>query len=202
MKRLFLISMLLLLVAATMIAQGNNNARKILDRTSAVVGNKGGATASFTLSGGKLGKQQGTIAIKGNRFYVQTTKTIVWFDGKTQWTYLKGGDEVNVSSPNAAQQQAMNPYTFIRLYRNGYNLTSKTKGKGYMVHLLAQNKKQGLQELYITVDAKYRPTQVKMKQASGWITIDIKNFKTANLNDAKFKFNAKEFPKLEVIDLR
>ena len=41
-----------------------------------------------------------------------------------------------------------------------------------------------------------------MRQSSGWITISISNVKSSNLSDALFTFNAKDYPKAEVIDLR
>jgi hypothetical protein len=41
-----------------------------------------------------------------------------------------------------------------------------------------------------------------MKQQKGWTTIDIKNFKKANITDGTFRFNSKDFPSAEIIDLR
>ena len=38
-------------------------ARKVLDKTAAVVGNASGATASFSMSG-KYGKSSGTLSVK------------------------------------------------------------------------------------------------------------------------------------------
>ena len=47
-------------------AQTDNEARKVLDKTAAIVGNKGGALANFKLTSGKIGTINGTISIKGN----------------------------------------------------------------------------------------------------------------------------------------
>ena len=41
-----------------------------------------------------------------------------------------------------------------------------------------------------------------MRQSSGWVTISVSNVKASNLPDATFTFNAKDYPKAEVIDLR
>jgi hypothetical protein len=41
-----------------------------------------------------------------------------------------------------------------------------------------------------------------MKQQKGWTTIDIKNFKKTNIADGTFRFNSKDFPSAEIIDLR
>lgn len=177
-------------------------ARKVLDKTAAVVGNASGATASFSMSG-KYGKSSGTISIKGNKFAAHTSQGIVWYDGKTQWTYVKDNDEVNVTNPSEAERQAMNPYQFITLYKSGFNMAMKTVGNNYQVHLTAQNKKRTIQEMYILINkSSYKPSQVKMRQSNGWTTINISNFRNAKLSDAMFRFNSKDYPNAEIIDLR
>ena len=184
-------------------AQTANEAKKVLDKTASVVGRKGGASASFKVSSTKYGNTSGTISIKGNKFHAKTPQAIVWFDGKTQWTYMNSTEEVNIITPNEAQQAAMNPYQFINLYKSGFDMSMKTVGGYYQVHLTAQNKKRSVQEMYININKKtYIPSQVKMRQGSSWTTIDISNFKASNQPNSLFTFKTKDFPKAEVIDLR
>lgn len=184
-------------------AQSSAQAMKVLDKTTAVIGNKGGAEANFTVSGKKTGTQSGTIAIKGNMFMARTAKAIVWYNGKTQWSYLKMTNEVNVSNPTEAKRMSMNPYTFMSMYKNGYNLSMTTSGGKYVVHMTAQNKKRSVQEAYVTITkGSYKPTMVKMRQGNDWTTITISNFKAKNQPNSKFSFNHKDFPKADVIDLR
>lgn len=175
---------------------------KILDKTAAVIGRNGGASANFSIRGNALGATNGTIAIKGNKFYAHTPEATVWFNGKTQWTYMKATNEVNVTTPNEAKQAQMNPYKFITIYKSGYNLSMKSQGNAYHVHMTAQNKKRSIQELYITIGKSHIPSQVKMRQGENWTTINISNFKAKDQSDAIFNFKAKDFPKAEIIDLR
>ena len=177
-------------------------ARQVLDKTAAVVANKSGAQASFVMKGGNI-NTSGTIAIKGRKFQATTPQATVWFDGKTQWTYVKQNEEVNVANPSEAELQAINPYTFIYMYKNGYKPTMTKKGASYEVHLKATDKKRSIQEMYVVVNAKsYAPSQIRMLRKGGWTTIDISNFKKAKLADGAFQFNSKDFPHAEVIDLR
>lgn len=202
MKKIVLICFMSLFAMFTW-AQTANEAKKVLDKTASVVGRKGGASASFKVSSTKYGNTSGTISIKGNKFHAKTPQAIVWFDGKTQWTYMNSTEEVNIISPNEAQQAAMNPYQFINLYKSGFDMSMKTVSGYYQVHLTAQNKKRSVQEMYININKKtYIPSQVKMRQGSSWTTIDISNFKASNQPNSLFTFNAKDFPKAEVIDLR
>lgn len=181
--------------------QTAKQARQILDRTAATMSGKGGARANFRMSG-KYGNASGSIAVKGNKFNANTPGTIVWYDGKTQWTYMKKSQEVNVSTPNEAQQQSMNPYKFIYIYKQGYTISAKTVGGGWEVHLVAQNNTRAIKEMYVTVDKSYRLKQVRMRQSGGWSTISVSNFRKANLSDSAFRFNSREYPDAEIIDLR
>ena len=146
MKRLHFIIVALLLSMAVY-SQNAAQARKILDKTAAVVGRKEGASADFSISG-KHANASGTISIKGNKFNARTSQAIVWYDGKTQWTYMKNSQEVNVSTPTEAQQQSMNPYKFINIYKNGFKLGMKNVSGGWQIHLYATNQKRTIKEMY------------------------------------------------------
>lgn len=200
MKKLSLVFMLMLM-SISIYAQNAAQARKILDKTAAVIGRKGGASANFTVSG-KYGNSSGTISIKGNKFNARTPQAVVWYDGKTQWTYMKKSQEVNISTPTEAQQQLMNPYKFINIYKNGFKLGVKNVSGGWQVHLYATNQKRTIKEMYVTIGKNYYPKTIKMRQSNGWTTINVSNFKPKNLSDSMFRFNAKDYPHAEVIDLR
>ena len=185
-------------------AQSNTaQARAILDKTSKVIGHKSGVSASFTLNNPTTGNVSGTIAVKGGKFNARTPQAIVWFNGKTQWTYMKKNNEVNISTPTQAHQQMMNPYTFINVYKTGYKMSSAKAGASYEVHLVAQNQKRSIQEMYVTVNSKtYVPSRVKMKHNGRWYTVTISNFSAKKQPDSLFTFNSKDYPSAEVIDLR
>lgn len=198
--RMMMVALMATIFAATAAAQ---TAKSVLDKTAAVVSNKGGVTASFTITSPSIKSTSGTLQVKGRQFHATTPQATMWFDGKTQWTYMKNNEEVNVSNPTEAQLQAINPYNFINIYKSGYKYTMTTQGGNYQVHLTASDKKRSIQEMYVTVNkSTYIPSQVKMKQNNKWTTINISGFKKASLSDSSFKFNAKDFPDAEVIDLR
>lgn len=201
MKKILLL-LPLLLISHIISADNASDARKMLDKTAAVVGRSGGAQASFTISGGKIGTQSGTLAVKGNKFCAQTANATMWYNGKTQWTYLKSSNEVNVSTPNTAKQQSMNPLTFLSLYKSGYTLSMKKDGKLCQVHMKAQNAKTSIQEVYVTVNSNGHPSKIRVLQGGKWMTIVISNFVAKNQPDSKFTFNSKDYPQAEVIDLR
>lgn len=199
MKKIGFITMMLLLCVGVQ-AEG---AKSILDKAAATVSNPNGVQANFQMISKQYGSTYGSISIKGRKFHASTPEAIVWFDGKTQWTYMKNNDEVNVSNPTEAELQAINPYNFINIYKQGFKLSSKKVNNSYEVHLKATDKKRKIQEMYIIVDQQsYRPTHVKMYQNGKWTVLLINNLKSTSLNDGLFQFNAKDFPQAEIIDLR
>ena len=192
------------LIAATLISAATfaQTAKSVLDKAAANITVKSGVQAKFKMTG-SMGNTSGTITIKGRKFHATTPQAIVWFDGKTQWTYMKNNDEVNVTTPTESQLQAINPYNFINLYKNGYDATLNSSGKDYVVHLTASTKDKKIRELFITVNkSSNTPTQVKLLQGTKWTIFDISDLKKQSVPDSQFRFNAKDFPQAEIIDLR
>lgn len=198
-----LLSLSLIIFTTNAFAQNAAVAKRVLDKTAYALNKKGGASASFTVSSPSISSTSGNISIKGRKFHATTAQNTVWFNGKTQWTYTKKTNEVNVSTPNAAKQASMNPYTFINIYKSGYDLSLKDAGQNYKVHLKSQPGKRSIKEMYITVNkTTYIPSQVKMLLNKGWLTINIKDFKAKNMPNSLFIFNSKDVPTAEVVDLR
>ena len=193
---------ILILTALISTVATAQTAKSVLDKAAAHITVKDGVKANFKMQGG-IGNTSGTILIKGKKFHATTPQAIVWFDGKTMWTYMKKNEEVNVSNPTEAQLQAINPYNFINLYKNGYNSTLNNTGNSYVVHLTTTAKDRKIKELFVTIDKQsYRPTQVKLLQGKSWTIFDITDLSKSKVADSQFRFNAKDFPKAEVIDLR
>lgn len=198
MKKIVL-AMTMLLITAASYAQ---TATQVLDKAAQKLTVKTGVSANFKAIT-QQGTITGTIAVKGNKFMATTQHTKVWFNGKTQWTYLTRNDEVNISNPKDSELQSLNPYNFLNMYKQGYKSTMSKSGTDYVVHLTADSKSKSVQEMFVTVDSKsYNLTQVKMLQGKKWITFEVSNLKQESLSDAAFTFNSKDFPTAEVIDLR
>ena len=193
-------------------AQKSPEARKVLDATAGSFDRKGGVKADFSVeniaAGQSQGKISGTMYLKGNKFQMTTPEMITWFNGKTQWSYIKDNQEVNVSNPTSEELSTINPYAFLNLYKKGYHYglkEVKLRGKdSYEVHLRAESAAQKLTDIIINVDkSNNAPMCIRLKQNNTWTRIIITNFAAGQkLKDALFTFNSKDYPQAEVIDLR
>lgn len=194
-------------------AQNRNEAKKVLDATATAFKKQGGIEANFKADqfehGNLKGSVSGTMHIEGNKFQLTTPDMITWYNGETQWSYVKANEEVNVSVPTAAEQQHINPYAFLNIYKKGYDYSMKEttlRGKScYEVTLKAQNKNNELRTLIIDIEkATYAPMCIRMQQRNkNWVRISVLHY-TGNhqFKPEYFEFNQKDYPKAEIIDLR
>lgn len=179
------------------------SAKEVLDKCAAKVSARNGVKADFSMTSAQYGDASGKIAVKGKMFHATTPVATMWFDGKTLWTYMSKTEEVNVANPSESQLQVLNPYNFVNMYKKGFKYTMTHTDKSYKVHLTATDQSRRVREMFITVDKKtYHPTEVKLLQKQKWTTFVISNLVTSKLPDSEFRFNSKDFPSAEVIDLR
>ena len=119
-----ILAAILCLNGLTALAQ---SARTVLDRTAARITQSGCIRAKFNATAfsgtTEQGSTSGTLILEGRKFYMETPDMLTWFDGTTQWTKLANNNEVNVAEPTEEEQEAINPYTLINIYKKGYSLS-------------------------------------------------------------------------------
>lgn len=202
MRRKIYLLALALSLAVSVFAQKDKQAREVLDKTAAALKQAEGVRATFG------GTAQGTLLLKGDRFYLSSGGIQSWFDGKTQWSYLEDSEEVNVSHPTPEELQTINPYSLLSIYKNGYNykyagVKSRNGKQGYEV-ILTPEKKQDIASITLFVSKTYQPVYIKVEQSNKSVNeIMVNSYQTHQpLDDATFTFDKKKFPNAEVIDLR
>jgi len=205
---------LLLAFTVTVNAQ---NARTILDKASEAYNKAGGVTASFTLDTKDLKAESantysydGKAYMEGNKFKIEIPDAITWFDGTTQWVYVTDTEEVNISTPTGEELQAISPSVLFNIYKKGFNLSykgeKKSAGKAlYEIELTPQKKGNDFSKIIVQIDKSnnifYRITL--MDKVGLENTLTIKNYQTgSNLPDNTFRFDKKDYPRAEIVDLR
>lgn len=205
---------LLTMLCLPVVAQNDKQAREVLDKASAAFKSAGGIEARFDLTvfgknGTKKASEPGEIKLKGDKFVLNTGSTATWFDGKTQWSYLKASDEVNISNPTPEELQTINPYSLIQMYRQGYDYRyggNKTiRGtQGSEIILTPTGKSKEIARITLFVSKSYQPVTVKVEQKDGsWSEIRVTSYKTGEkYPENLFKFNKRNYPDAEIVDLR
>lgn len=208
-----ILSTILAAVFCTLTVAGQTSAKKVLDATADKLTRNGDIQLSFKAdqftSGQQNGSAFGNMQISGNKFKITTPDMITWYNGQTQWSYVLNNEEVNISTPTEEEQQNINPYAFVNIYKKGYNYSMREttlRGKAcYEVTLIAQDKKSSLPTIILDIEKSNRvPLCVRLQHdAQTWTRITIQSYEDKQSFPANhFEFNRHDFPQAEIIDLR
>lgn len=187
-----------------------SDAKDILDRTADAFRKAGGVRITFSVHAPE-GESKGVIRLKGDKFLLETEGITTWFDGRTQWSYLVSSDEVNVSEPTPGELQSINPYVWLSFYNRDYNLKLSKIGNvsddsTYKIVMTATKRSQDIQCLILYIEKEtLRPLKISMVQrgSKDAIVVSINSYQTGqNYPDSLFVFDKKNYPTVELIDLR
>lgn len=210
-----LLTLACILVSVSGFSQTDAKAKAILDNVSAKVKQLKSLKAGFSLSiknakTAKVQSKKGTVSMKGNKYYVNLAGQEIFCDNKTIWTYMKESNEVQISSFDPAE----NTFTPSKLFTNFYDkeytykyVGEKTVGgkKVDVILLVPTNKAKQFSKVELLIDkAQSVVAGGTMYEKNGnVITYSVSGY-TPNpaLTDAIFVFDAKKYPKVEVVDLR
>ncbi|MDR0542330.1 MAG: outer-membrane lipoprotein carrier protein LolA [Dysgonamonadaceae bacterium] len=206
---------LFMLCATLCFAQKDAGAKSLLDKSSETFARSGGVSASFTLNIKNTATNtaesfDGSISMKGDKFFFSTPETDSWFDGKTQWVYIKNNREVNISEPTQQELQMMTPSVLFNVYKKGFNYKytgERTDIKGRPVYELEliPRKKAEVTKMIIQIGKRDNlPASITIVNKNGINNIiHINKYLTGqDFPDSLFVFDKKKYPEVEIIDLR
>ncbi|MBA7541084.1 Outer-membrane lipoprotein carrier protein [subsurface metagenome] len=215
MKIIAVISLIMLGIY-TLKAQQDPEAKKILDRVAEKTKNYSTIQADFELiienrRENKITKTTGLIKIKGDKYYMESMGSKVYFDGSTLWTFQEDINEVTISAPDPDDDDFVeNPSEIFDFYNRDlkYQLTGEVKlEEGWMhtIDLFPKNLQQPYSRFKVLI--KKDTDELFLITAVGKDGIDysasITNTKyNENLEDSIFKFYPEKYKGIEVIDLR
>lgn len=197
-------TMILLGLCLMTICAQAQTAKQVLDKASAEMKKIQSLTAQFEVSiNGKVDK--GSILLQDTKFRTTTSENTIWFDGKTMWTYVHNDEEVNVTEPTSQQVARINPYSFMNMYKQGYDLAYGANSSTYYeVVMTAINANTSIQKVLLRINkVDYTPMYIMMGTSKTDLEISITSLKKSEKQpDSAFRFNKAQYPKVEVVDLR
>ena len=203
MKRLSVILFTLILAIGAYAA--NPTAAAILDNIRRNVLSKDAVEAKFTINGGE-GPVQGSMTISGAKFAMLTPHLKVWYDGRTQWTYLASTGEVSITEPTADELAASNPFAILSSYSSRYDVRRIADVNGcYRVELIPKAKDSGIEKIVVVTDPSGNlPRAITITFDGGQkIEMVVDHIGTISKpSDTSFRYNEKLQPASEIIDLR
>ena len=190
-------------------AQGDAEAKQLLNAVTAKLKSYKGINAGFILvSKSRAGKinnsTSGKISIKGDKYYIKEGTTEIFSDGNKVWNY-NGNDEVTVTDANA-EDNALSPQKLLtNFYDKDFTCQLISSAGNYdQIQLVPVDKRKNFQKVNVFVDkSKMIITKAKVvDKSSNTIDFSLKNINTsAAIPDETFVFNQKKYKKnIEVIE--
>lgn len=197
------------------LGKSDPTAKVILDNVSAKFKTYKTVTANFTLSitdaAGKIeGIKKGTVYMKGSKYRVNISGQEIYSDGDNIWTYDQSANEVQVTKFDPTANTITPQKMFTNFYDKDflYKLNGVTKKGGKAIQeieLTPIDKSKTFFKVLVEIDKNSKnivSTKVFEKNGNRYI-YTITNIKTnTNLSDSLFAFDIKNYPKVEVVDLR
>ncbi|GLU55814.1 LolA family protein [Dyadobacter frigoris] len=216
MKRLRIISFVLSTIVfsttllTTVQAQGDKKSTAILDAMSNKYQKIKSFKAIFTYTpdGGKSLK--GDATVKGTKFRLKMAGQEIFNDGKLMATYIKETNEVNLQDFDPSAGGDLDPTRIYSAYKKGFKyafLQERKEGAQTfdVVELTSTGKNSQVDKVQIQVNkADNSINSWKIFQKNGQkVTYKVEQFQPdVAVADNFFTFNAKQFPGVEVVDLR
>ena len=178
----------------------------LLQRCAAKIKSAPSLSVTYTVSADG-NTAEGLLVLQGEMFTISTPGMVSWYDGKSQWTYSDQIGEVNVISPTAEEVQQINPFAIVKSFSSSYSSEQvKSSSAGVTtLRLTANNRKSDISSADVTINDKtLYPTRIVLTMSNRQkVTINIQNVKAGGkLPVSNFRFDAKRYPNVQVIDLR
>ena len=203
------LSLLAVLVSICIQAQ---DAMKVLDIAADRIRKAGNVKieykAGIFTNGTETASSAGTMWLQESKMKLEADGIKTWYNGKTRWCYVPEANEVNIDEPNKKEMAAMNPYTFMNIYKKGFKMTVKEtvlRGEAvYEVYLKARYAKMEVKEIYVDVrKSDYQPLCIRLRENKDWQRVSVLSFKgNLNLSDDFFTFKESEYPNVLINDMR
>lgn len=219
MKKCFLLYALILLTSFQTFAQEQtidakaNTILQTLDKKyNAYKTIKADFTITISGKGASPEVQKATLWVKGGKYKLEIINQIVFCDSTTTWTYLKDAQEVHINNVDPGSDKgSLSLTTIFKIYEKGYK--SHFVNEETLNNIVTEEidlypkhpEKEKFHTIRLYIDkAKNQLISIKMMMKDGTTQLYTMGKFVPNsiIPDASFKFDPKNYPGVNVEDLR
>ena len=199
------VAALVVAVCLAFAADAAEPAKTTVTKCSAALKAAPSLTATFLLDSDN-GQIPGSLTMSGRCFKLITDRLSIWYDGKTQWTYIPKNEEVNITEPTADELLETNPVEIINASMSKYSArVVRTEGSVRTIELKPLKPGSSIVSAELSIDtARNLPTRVVAVFTNGSRLIaNIANVKIGKaIPRSAFVYDTKLHPSAETVDLR
>lgn len=152
--------------------------------------------------------EDGVFRMRGDRFSLIMDDFHVFFDGKTQWTYVYVTNEVNITEPTSAELAEINPITILREYQNKssirFSADNNRAGENHSIEMTPIGATD-FNRIFVQINRNTRNlSSIRLNSNQGFsVQIDFSRFQRGvNIPDSAFVFDKRNYDDVFVNDLR
>ena len=218
MKKILSAVVLMLVMFFTVNAQapkgiGNSdpNAKKILDAVSAKFKSFKSVQSNFSLkienaANKIMGNKSGTVFMKGTKYRIKVVGQDKFCDGSNVWTVDAAAKEITLTRLDPSNNTITPQKLFTNFYDKDFLYKLNSDAKGIQeIELTPLDKSKMFHKviLFINKAAKTITSTKVFEKAGNRYTYTVSGMNTTTvISDATFTFNQKNYPGMELVDLR
>jgi len=212
MKQLLSLIVFIILASYRLPAQDDPQAVKILDRFAEASRNSPSVSMKFRiitsdLAEGKQDTMNGSVIMRGDKFYLNLDDNITWYNGETAWNYLPVEKEVTISRPSKKDESFMSrPSTIFSIYKTGYkNRLIEEKTDSWLIDLYPTDLKSDLVRIRLLIGKPaMNLLRAEYRKKDGFVAnLYVDEFSLKRKADPSlFSFDPDKYRDVEIIDMR
>lgn len=149
----------------------------------------------------------GSIILSKDKYKLDLTDNITWFNGETSWSYLPAEKEVTITKPDKKENSFQNrPSAIFSIYKNGYkSRLIEERSESYIIDLYPEDIKSDLLRVRLSIGKSLLNLKsLEYKKRDGIvITLSVQEYNLKLKPDPDtFIFQTGKFKGVEVIDMR
>jgi outer membrane lipoprotein carrier protein len=206
------IVLFLVFISLTAYSQSDAEAIKILDRFSAVALGAPSVSMKFNLETidqveGTKNNVSGSIILSKDKYRLDMTNNIIWFNGETSWSYLPAEEEVTISRPDKEDDSFQNrPSALFSVYKKGYKVRLlEEKAGSYLIDLYPEDIDSDHVRIRLSIGKSLldlKSIEYKYKNGiTALLTVSEYDLKQ-NTDNSTFTFSPGKYKGVEIIDMR
>ena len=210
--RTFSTSFLLVFFSLAAYSQSDAEAIKILDRFSAIAMGAPSVSMKFNLETvdqveGTKNNVSGSIILSKDKYRLDMTNNIIWFNGETSWSYLPAEKEVTINKADKKDNSFQNrPSAIFSMYKSGYKCRLiEERSDSYIIDLYPEDIKSEILRVRISIGKQMMNLRsLEYKQRDGIIkTLHVTDYDLKQKpGPESFVYPQAKYKGVEVIDMR
>ncbi|HOY38559.1 MAG: outer membrane lipoprotein carrier protein LolA [Bacteroidales bacterium] len=215
MKNLFL-TVVLIIAASSAFSQSDPKAIELLQTVSSKLSAYKSIQVEFrfyveSLQDGSRDQFSGKALYRGDRYRMDLMGQVVFSDGKTNWTYLKDAEEINITDASETDGTVFNPQNVLNNFSQDYKcrwISDKFENNRTLVEIdLYPVKIEGKKYSKLTLKVDKTKNQIYSihyvgKDGVSYLVVIDKFVENPVIADKDIIFNSANFPNAEIIDMR